>query len=333
MRKTSTRASCLAIAIALLCVVPVSGAFAGELEPSGKAIMDEWDARNQLVDEVTEGVTHVYKKFRMLGRNVNMDEKRRTTTWTRRYGKNNLASVLRYHSPEDLKDLSVLSFKDTGYASKYVVWQWDPEKKPRGQLKQMVGPLSLDSKTNSFAGTDFTFEDLEPEDLDSCVYRHVKDEKLKHPHDPSLSGTDCYVVEAYKKPGFGKTGYAKRVLWIDKKRYIAIKGTFYDRRTGDLIKTLWSWKLNEIQPKIWRADASEMRWHNGKTWTRMTVSKRTPNPGIPRWFFQPQILKITDEEGGKLIREMWGVWHRVEKLRAEKEALAKELAALKGAKK
>jgi Outer membrane lipoprotein-sorting protein len=316
----------LALAFLLL---PVARAAAGELKPSGKKIMDDWDARNQLVDEIVEGTTHVYKKFKLMGKKVNINEKRRTTTWTLRYGKNNLASVLRYHSPKDFENLSVLSYKDTGYANKYVVWQWDPDKKPRGQLKQMVGPLSLDSKTNSFAGTDFTFEDLEPEDLDSCLYRHIKDEKLKHPHDKKLDGTDCYVVEAYKRPGHGKTGYFKRVVWVSKKRYLGLKTTFYDLRTRKLTKTLWTWNFVKVKPKVWRANKSEMKWHNGKTWTRMTISKRQSDPGIPRWFFQPQILKLTDGKSMKLLREMWKDWHRVEKLKKERDALKKKLAKLK----
>lgn len=318
--------------IALVAVLGIATGHrgsAGELAPSGKKIMNEWDTRNQLRDEIVEGLTHVYKNFKLMGRKVNINEKRRTTTWTLRYGKNNLASILRYHSPEDLENLSVLSYKDTGYANKYVVWQWDPDKKPYGQLKQMVGPLSLDSKANSFAGTDFTFEDLEPEDLDSCVYRHTRDEKLVHPHDKKLSGTDCYVVEAYKKTGYGKTAYFRRVLWISKKRYLILKAMFYDRRTRKHTKTLWSWDFAEAKPNIWRANKSEMKWHNGKTWTRMTISKRQPDPGIPPWFFQPQILKLTGQKSMKLTREMWGIWYRVEKLKKERDAAKRELKTLR----
>jgi hypothetical protein len=291
--------------------------------------MDEWDARNQLTDEIVEGTTHVFKDFKLLGRQVNMNEKRRTTTWGLRYGKNNLASVLRYHSPEDLENLSVLTYKDHGYANKYVVWQWDPDKKPYGQLKQVVGPLSLESKSNSFAGTDFTFEDLEPEDLDSCTYQHLADEKLTHPHDNKLSGTDCYVVEAYKKPGYGSTGYHKRVLWISKDKYLSIKVEFYNSRTQKLEKTLWGWDYVEALPNIWRPNQSEMKWHNGNTWTRMSTQKRRPNPGIPPWFFQSNILKLTDSDSLKIIEEMWGVWARVEGLRKERDELKARVEAAK----
>jgi hypothetical protein len=330
MSGRGVRSRCFRGAALAFVLLASARAYGGELKPTGKKIMDEWDARNQLTDEIVEGVTHVYKNFKLMGKKVNINEKRRTTSWLLRYGKNNLASILRYHSPKDYENLSVLSYKDTkGYSNRYVVWQWDPDKKPHGQLKQMVGPLSLDSKTNSFAGTDFTFEDLEPEDLDSCVYRHVRDEKIKHPHEEKLDGTDCFVVEAYKKPGHGKTGYSKRVLWISKKRYLALKIMFYTNRTGKHCKTLWSWDFVEAKPGAWRADKTEVRWHNGKTWTRMTTTKRQIEPGIPVWFFQPQILKLTDQKSMKLIREMWSDWHRVQKLKKERDQLKKQLAELR----
>ncbi len=36
-----------------------------------------------------------------------------TTSWSLRYGKNDMATVLRYHTPKDYKDLSVLSYRDS----------------------------------------------------------------------------------------------------------------------------------------------------------------------------------------------------------------------------
>ena len=313
--------------LAALMIVGAALSRAGELAPSGKAIMDEWDGRNRLQDEITEGMTEIHKKFKLMGKMRTFDQKRRTTTWTLRYGENNLATVLRYHSPEDLENLSVLSYKDLkAYSKPYVVWQWEPD---NNLLRQMSGPLSQTPKNNYFAVTDFTYEDLELEDLDSCVYRHVRDEKLKHAHDKKLSGTDCYVVEAYKKQGH-KTGYAKRVLWISKDRYLTVRIDFYRTpKPKEVFKTLWAWDFKEVLPGIWRSDTIRMERQDRDCWTKMTTRTRRANPGIPAWFFQPNVLKITDEKGVALIEEMWSDYREIKKLEEEVEAARKELGALR----
>jgi hypothetical protein len=117
-------------------------------------------------------------------------------------------------------------------------------------------------------------------------------------------------------------------MWISKDRYITIKTEFYDKIKQKLQKTLWAWDFEEVLPKIWRANKTEVRWHNGNTWTKMTTSSRQANPGIPRWFFQPNILKLTDKASMDLIEEMWGVYGKVLKLRDERDQLKTELEKL-----
>ena len=312
--------------LASVSVVP-----AGELKPSGRKIMEEVEDRNVLDDEITEIVTQVYKNFTIMGKRVRMNEKRRATNWSLRYARNHQAMISRFHTPKDLRNLSLLSYRDLrGYGKPYIAWQWDPEKKPP-ELKQVSGPLSIINRTTGWAGTDYTIEDMEPPDLDSCSYRHVRDEKLKNPHDKKLSGADCYVVEAYKKPGY-RTGYFKRVTWVEKKRWLVLKVDFYAKRNRKRDKTLWLWDYVEAKPGVWRSNQSLMKYVSGKSWTRISVTKRKVNPGIPPWFFQPRVLRLTDAKSMRLVREMWSLWREVRALQNKVRDKKSELETIRSGK-
>jgi outer membrane lipoprotein-sorting protein len=69
---------------------------------------------------------------------------------------------------------------------------------------------------------------MEPEDIDNFNYTVLRSERLKH----DSQEYDCYVIEAIPANEEKKreSGYAKRILWIEKKRLITLKGEFYDRR-------------------------------------------------------------------------------------------------------
>lgn len=317
----------LAAALGLL-----GAAAAGEMEPAGRKIMDETDQRNVLHDEIVEGETVVRKKFVVMGRKVDVDDKRRTTSWSMRYGKNNVATIIRYHTPKEYKNLSVLSYRDVSLGNKpYIVWQWEPEARP-GVLKLVSGPTSLHDNTASFALTDFTFEDLEPEDLDAFVYVHVRDE--------TIDKTPCFVVEAYKKPECGRTGYCKREVWVSKDKYLIHKVNFYHRATGKLDKVFAASDFVEVMPGIWRANTSTMtkvlsaaETREGYvSYTKMTTTKRRPLPGIPPWFFNTNALKVTDDKGLALIEEMWAIHGENEKLKKEIAELTAQRDALKAGK-
>jgi hypothetical protein len=64
-------------------------------------------------------------------------------------------------------------------------------------------------------------------------------------------------------------------------------------------------------------------------WTRMKVTKRRANPGIPDWFFQPGVLQVTDKKGVALIEQMWGHYRELKKLEEDVRAATEELKVLR----
>ena len=84
-------------------------------------------------------------------------------------------------------------------------------------------------------GTDLTFEDLDPEEIDHFDYTVIREDKL--------DGQDCWVIQAVPadQEAERSSGYSRRVLWIRKDIYFTLRIDFYGRR-GSLIKTP-SWIL------------------------------------------------------------------------------------------
>jgi hypothetical protein len=85
------------------------------------------------------------------------------------------------------------------------------------------------SKKNAFMGSDFTYEDLEPERIDNFDYRILKSE--------FLDGQNCWVVEAV--PADREKARAMATLRVE----------FYDRR-GRLEKFLVNKELMVWRPRV-----------------------------------------------------------------------------------
>ncbi|HWR97644.1 MAG TPA: outer membrane lipoprotein-sorting protein, partial [Candidatus Methanoperedens sp.] len=91
---------------------------------------------------------------------------------------------------------------------------------------------AVDEHTN-FMGTDFTYYDLSEREPDEEVHTLLRIEQIKD--------VTCYVVETTPKaPVSG--GYAKKVTWIDKDRFLKMRIQYF-HKTGQL------WK--QYDPEQW----------------------------------------------------------------------------------
>lgn len=94
-----------------------------------------------------------------------------------------------------------------------------------------VQRISEASKKNSFLGSDFTYEDLEPERIENFNYRILRSEMLEE--------QNCWVIEAVPADSqkARQSAYSKRILWITKAHLATLRVEFYDRRER-LVKSL-----------------------------------------------------------------------------------------------
>jgi len=83
-----------------------------------------------------------------------------------------------------------------------------------------VRRISSSQKSDSFMGSDMSYEDMTLRELDEYTYNLLGEEKL--------GDVDCYKLEAIPKPESEST-YSKFISWITKDEYLALKEESYDK--------------------------------------------------------------------------------------------------------
>ena len=151
-------------------------------------------------------------------------------------------SIIIFTEPRDVKGTSLLTHAN-------IEPQDDDQWLYLPALKR-VKRISSSNRTGKFVSSEFSYEDLstdEPEDFNftwleegTCLIE---------------TALTCHLIEA--TPKNKKSGYSKRLIYVDTKefRYQSVK--FYNRR-GDLEKELHFKGYQKYLDKFWRADILEM---------------------------------------------------------------------------
>ncbi len=165
--------------------------------------------------------------------------------------------------PNDIKGTALLNWKNKGRSDDQ--WLYLPA------LRKMQR-IASSGKRKYFMGTDFTYSDLEGENLSNYNYNCVKEQKC--------GKKTCWVIEAIPKDKdkVNETGYSKRILEVRKKRYITEKIDYYDKK-GQMLKTLVNSKWKKFGKNLWRPQKSVMTRH-GFHETTMETKDRVVNKAI-----------------------------------------------------
>ncbi len=178
-------------------------------------------------------------------------------------------TLLRFLAPRDVENTGLLTWE--GQDGQDDQWLYLP-------ATRRVKRIAASGKKSRFMGTDFSYEDLRPENLALHAYTLVGSE--------GVDGADCYVVEA--KPATERqaadSGYSRRKLWIRKDNYTTVKQEFYERK-GLLEKVGMSRGLVNVKGTFWRAREIEMRDVQAGTRTVMVVEQRSLDTGLTDSFF------------------------------------------------
>ncbi|MEM7190315.1 MAG: outer membrane lipoprotein-sorting protein, partial [Pseudomonadota bacterium] len=118
-----------------------------------------------------------------------------------------------------------------------------------------VKRISSSNRTGKFVSSEFSFEDFGSQEVNDFDHKWLRDEPC--PGEPSLT---CFVTETYPKNP--KSGYSKRIGWVDQQEYRLYQVDFFNRR-GDHEKTLTFSGYQQYLGKYWRA--AEMRMVNKQT--------------------------------------------------------------------
>ena len=134
--------------------------------------------------------------------------------------------------------------------------------------------IAASGKKNKFMGTDFAYEDLRPENLDTHTYNLLGSEVV--------GGKDCYIVEALPSTDQEKaeSGYAKRKFWIRKDIFLSIKKEFYNKQ-DQLEKVSVDEELENVSGSMWRSKKVTMEDLKAKHKTVLATTGRKIDKGVP----------------------------------------------------
>jgi outer membrane lipoprotein-sorting protein len=180
-------------------------------------------------------------------------------------------SMLRFLTPSRIRGTALLTLEASGRADDQ--WVYLPALRKSKKI-------ASSKRTNRFAQTDYTYEDLRTEKYDA--YDYAREEETV------VDGKACYVVRATPKDP-GTSGYSKRVLHIEKERFLSLKTEFYDKRDRHQ-KTLTS-KGFEKSTGYWRPTMVAMEDYLRGTKTLWRFRDRKVVPDISDALFTVRNLE------------------------------------------
>jgi len=252
--------------MALLLSVPVLAA-PGDTEDEGGRIFTEVSRRDSGYGDQQAGVS--------------MQLKRKSGATTTRMmeiailevPRDGTRTIVAFNSPLDVKGTKVLTYSHQDRDDEQ--WIFLPAFK---RVKQ----ISDASKTTSFMGSEFTYEDLNSLNiqLEKFSYRYARSE--------SIDGTPCFVVE--RVPRYARSGYRKQVVWIDKSRYVVMKVDYYDPK-DERMKTLTLGGFKQYLNSFWRAGEMVMTNHQNGDATVLTWTDYKFRHGLAATDFSASALK------------------------------------------
>ena len=204
-------------------------------------------------------------------------EKRQVKRYAKKMDNGLNRYLLVFTAPADIKGTALLTHESDKEDDQ---WMYMPAAKKMQRIAKT-------SKKTYFMGTDFTYEDIEPEEIDNFNYKTLKKETITH-IEPNR---DCFVIEALPATEEKKrsSAYAKRILWVDSTNFITLKIEFYDRRNR-LIKTQKSFEIQKISGTIYRPRKTIMDNHKKKHKTLSLVNDRELNKPIADKIFTERFI-------------------------------------------
>ena len=184
-------------------------------------------------------------------------------------------SLMVFLSPKDQKGTALLT-----HASKEdddEQWLYLPAVK---RVKRIVSR----NKSGPFVGSEFSYEDLNPQNVDDYTYKYLREESCSE----DASALTCHVMEQF--PLDKHSGYSRLVVWLDRDELRVHKIDFYDRKNS-LLKTMTVSGYQQYNDKFWRPETSLMVNHQTGKSTRLLFSSYAFGTGLKEKHFTKNSLK------------------------------------------
>jgi len=238
---------------------------------TGRQVMEKQKERHKVKTEIG-------KEDMMLVEKSGAKENRQVVRYAKEVGRDLHRYLVVFHSPGDIRGTALRTWEKKGGDNDQ--WLYLPAQKKEQRIAKA-------GKKNYFMGTDFTYEDMEPEDLDNFNYNIIRSEQFKH----EGKAYDCYVIEALPANAKKKneSGYAKRIMWIEKANLTTLKTDFYDKRNKHQ-KTQFNYKFETISGTVMRPKQTLMNNIEKNHKTVTTTRNRQVNINLSDGTFTEQFI-------------------------------------------
>ncbi len=125
-------------------------------------------------------------------------------------------SMITFVKPADVSGTKLLTWINKGEQNNQ--WIFLPKFK-------RVKKIKSSNQSNSFMGSEFTYEDIAGTDIEKYTFELLKEEMI--------GAEKAWVIE---QTPLKKSGYSKVISWISQKHYNPLKAEYYDRK-NELLKT------------------------------------------------------------------------------------------------
>lgn len=172
--------------------------------------------------------------------------------------------MVKFLSPAEQKGIAFLSLPDD------IMYFYLPAFKKIRRIASHV-------KNTKFAGTDFTYEDMEAK-------------RYSEKYDPSLleKNDEHYVLQLNPKEGL-KTDYSKLIMWVRTDNFYSTKIEFYDR--GEKLYKVMTSRNIEKKGKYWVSMEFEMEDLKKQHKTKMILQEVVFDSNLPDKYFTERYLK------------------------------------------
>ena len=176
-----------------------------------------------------------------------------------------------FHEPADVQGMSFLVLKHPGRDDDR--WLYIPS-------IDLVKRIATSDKRTSFAGSDFTYEDVSGRDLDEEEHELLGEE--------ALGEYSTFLVKSTPKRS-GDVEFSYRKLWIDKTTHLPVKVEHYDLK-GTLYKVYEPRQVQTIEgtPTITKAVMKDLG--SGHE-TEITLKAMSYDVGLTPDLFQERLLR------------------------------------------
>ena len=198
---------------------------------------------------------------------------RSVTSWQKKIDDDNDMAMVRFTKPGDVAGVGLLTIEHSDREDDQ--WLYMPAQKKTRRI-------SAASKSDSFMGTDFTYDDMSSMKLDEYDYT-VKGKE-------NVDGVEAIVIESVpnNETRREESGYSKSVTWVDPARYVMLKADFYNLK-GEHIKTLVMSDYKQ-HGNIWMPDRMEMTSLKREHRTVLEFANTQINQGLDDELFTERTL-------------------------------------------